>query len=133
MMSNKGLNSKEALDESTATNSSVTLSGIRREKEAPTDLDIEEYSTKGRNSDPPRISAAPAFRGQLCIASLNCWKKDSYFSWPPSAANRNGYTFLTQISFASGWLFKIDMTSSMNSLSGIALGSSACWSPMSVV
>src|ERR1700719_1988861 len=44
MMSNKGLNSKEALDESTATNSSVTLSGIRREKEAPTDLDITHYS-----------------------------------------------------------------------------------------
>jgi hypothetical protein len=38
------LNSKEALDESTATNSSVTLSGIRREKEAPTDFDITDYS-----------------------------------------------------------------------------------------
>jgi hypothetical protein len=49
-MSNKGLNSKEALDESTATNSSVTLSGIRREKEAPTDLDIEHYSRNPGNS-----------------------------------------------------------------------------------
>ena len=47
-MSNKGLNSNEARDESTATNSSVTLSGIRREKEALTDLDIEDYTTKGR-------------------------------------------------------------------------------------
>jgi hypothetical protein len=54
MMSNKGLNSKEALDESTATNSSVTLSGIRREKEAPTDLDIEEYSRNPGNSEPGR-------------------------------------------------------------------------------
>src|SRR5438067_3343547 len=52
MMSNKGLNSKEALDESTATNSSVTLSGIRREKEAPTDLDIEEYSRNLGKSEP---------------------------------------------------------------------------------
>jgi peptidoglycan hydrolase-like protein with peptidoglycan-binding domain len=43
-VSNKGLNSKEALDESTATNSSVTLSGIRREKETPADLDIEDYT-----------------------------------------------------------------------------------------
>jgi hypothetical protein len=52
MMSNNGLNSKEALDESTATNSSVTLSGIRREKEAPTDLDIEEYSRNPGKSEP---------------------------------------------------------------------------------
>src|SRR5436853_177632 len=43
MISNKGLNSNEALEESTATNSSVILSGIRREKEAPEDLDIEHY------------------------------------------------------------------------------------------
>src|SRR5436853_6821890 len=57
MMSNKGLNSKEALDESTATNSSVTLSGIRREKGAPTDLDIEEYSRNQGNSDPPFAKA----------------------------------------------------------------------------
>ena len=52
MMSNKGLNSNEALEESTATNSSVTLSGIRREKEAPTDLDIENYRLDPGNSDP---------------------------------------------------------------------------------
>src|SRR5438477_7254683 len=52
MMSNKGLNSNEALDESTATNSSVTLSGIRREKEAPTDLDITDYSRNPGNSEP---------------------------------------------------------------------------------
>src|SRR5438132_11530760 len=44
MMSNKGLNSNEALDESTATNSSVTLSGIRREKEAVIALDIKDYT-----------------------------------------------------------------------------------------
>src|SRR5678810_1153725 len=52
MMSNKGLNSNEALEESTATNSSVTLSGIRREKETPTDLDIKNYRLDPGNSDP---------------------------------------------------------------------------------
>jgi hypothetical protein len=51
MVSNKGLNSKEALDESTATNSSVTLSGIRREKETPADLDIENYTPDPGDSD----------------------------------------------------------------------------------
>ena len=83
----------------------------------------------------------------LCIESLNCSKNSSYFCCPCSAENRNGYTFLTQTcmsaapakhsaaqvvipthrpcrgsqplhSLASGWLFKIDMTSSMNSSSG---------------
>jgi hypothetical protein len=48
------LNSKEALDESTATNSSVTLSGIRREKETPADLDIEDYTPEPRNCDRQR-------------------------------------------------------------------------------
>src|SRR5437762_14124693 len=57
MISNNGLNSKEALDESTATNSSVTLSGIRREKEAPTDLDIENYSRNPRICDRRRGNA----------------------------------------------------------------------------
>jgi hypothetical protein len=50
--------------------------------------------------------------------SLNCSKNSSYFCWPCSAENRSGYTFLTQISLASDWLFKIDMASSMNSSSG---------------
>jgi hypothetical protein len=54
MVSNKGLNSKEALDESTATNSSVTLSGIRREKETPADLDIEDYTPDPEDSDRQR-------------------------------------------------------------------------------
>src|SRR5713101_5056719 len=61
MMSNKGLNSKEALDESTATNSSVTLSGIRREKEAPTDLDITDYSRNPGKSEPP----SPCYSGTV--------------------------------------------------------------------
>ena len=52
MTSNNGLNSNEALDESTATNSSVMLSGIRREKDAPADLDIEDYSPDPGNSEP---------------------------------------------------------------------------------
>lgn len=47
-MSNKGLNSNEALEESTATNSSVTLSGIRREKETPEGLNIEDYRPNHR-------------------------------------------------------------------------------------
>jgi len=42
---NKGLNSKEAREESTATSSSVILSGARREKEGLDGLDIEDYST----------------------------------------------------------------------------------------
>src|SRR5437667_11015412 len=55
-MSNKGLNSNEALQESTATNSSVTLSGIRRMKETPDGLDIEDYTTdagKGQKTKDP--------------------------------------------------------------------------------
>ncbi len=44
MMSNRALNSNEALEESTATSSSVMLSGARREKEAPDGLAIEHYS-----------------------------------------------------------------------------------------
>src|SRR6266702_1016522 len=50
--SNKGLNSNESLEESTATSSSVMLSGIRREKVAPGFLDIEEHTTNSQNSDP---------------------------------------------------------------------------------
>ena len=50
-MSNKGLNSNEALHESTATNSSVTLSGIRRMKETPDGLDIEDYSPDHRKCE----------------------------------------------------------------------------------
>src|SRR5438046_7203671 len=53
-MSNKGLNSNEALEESTATNSSGILSGIRREKEAPDGLDIEDYRPDSENSDRSR-------------------------------------------------------------------------------
>ena len=61
-MSNKGLNSNEALEESTATNSSVTLSGIRREKEVPTDLDIENYRLDPGNSDPQESRFAQSQR-----------------------------------------------------------------------
>jgi len=50
-MSNKGLNSNEALEESTATNSSVTLSGARRVKEITNRLDIQEYRMDPGNSD----------------------------------------------------------------------------------
>src|SRR5205085_2908142 len=66
MMSNKGLNSNEALDESTATNSSGTVSGIRREKDAPADLDIEHYSRNPGKSDPPLqgCGAAGPIRGR---------------------------------------------------------------------
>src|SRR5205814_5853318 len=49
-MSNRGLNSNEALEESTSTNSSVRLSGIRRLKEAVIALDIKDYSTERRKS-----------------------------------------------------------------------------------
>src|SRR5204863_1712796 len=57
--SNKGLNSNEALDESTATSSSVMLSGARRVKEAPDGLDIWDYSTDPGNSDSAARSRFP--------------------------------------------------------------------------
>src|SRR2546430_17029493 len=60
MMSNKGLNSNEALDESTATNSSVTVSGIRRVKDAVIALDIKDYSRNPGKSDPPSFRAGLA-------------------------------------------------------------------------
>jgi len=44
-MSNRGLNSNVPRQDSTATSSSVMLSGMRREKEAPVGLDIGDYST----------------------------------------------------------------------------------------
>jgi hypothetical protein len=54
---NNGLNSKEAFDESTATSSSVRLSGARRVKEK----DIQEYRIDPGNSDegrrPPQSTA----------------------------------------------------------------------------
>ena len=50
-MSDKGLNSNDALEESTVTSASVTLSGIRRLKEAPGALDIRDYRTDPGNSD----------------------------------------------------------------------------------
>jgi hypothetical protein len=55
MISNKGLNSKEAFDESTATSSSVRLSGARREKEK----DIQEYRIDPGNSDEGRDQPKP--------------------------------------------------------------------------
>jgi len=51
MMSNNGLNSKEAFDESTATSSSVRLSGARRVNEIADRLDIQEYRIDPGNSD----------------------------------------------------------------------------------
>jgi hypothetical protein len=45
MISNKGLNSKEAFDESTPTSSSVMQSGARRVKEIADRLDIQDYRT----------------------------------------------------------------------------------------
>src|ERR1043166_3576922 len=55
MISNKGLNSKEAFDESTATSSSVRLSGARRVKEK----DIQEYRIDPGNSDEGRDQPKP--------------------------------------------------------------------------
>ncbi len=55
MVSNKGLNSKEALDESTAINSSVMLSGARRVKEIADRLDTQDYSIDPQNSDRGRL------------------------------------------------------------------------------
>src|SRR5215472_7005227 len=50
-MSNNGLNSNAALEESTATSASVMLSGIRRLKEKRGALDIQDYTTIPGNSD----------------------------------------------------------------------------------
>src|SRR5438067_5434692 len=55
IISNKGLNSKEAFDESTATSSSVMLSGIRRVKEIPRFLAIKDYRRNRGNSDRSRL------------------------------------------------------------------------------
>ena len=44
-MSNRGLNPNVPRQESTATSSSLMLSGMRREKEAPVGFDIDNYST----------------------------------------------------------------------------------------
>src|SRR5205823_2517463 len=66
MMSNKGLNSNEALEESTATNSSVTLSGIRREKEAMIALGIKDYTTDRRQS-----TRIPSIVSRLLPAALD--------------------------------------------------------------
>jgi hypothetical protein len=51
IISNKGLNSKETFDESTAINSSVMLSGARRVKEMPDRLDIQDYRPDSEKSD----------------------------------------------------------------------------------
>jgi hypothetical protein len=56
-MSNKGLNSNDALEESTTTSSSVMLSGMRREKEIARFLAIKEYSRDRRNSYRDRLAA----------------------------------------------------------------------------
>src|SRR5207253_2249926 len=58
--SNRPLNSKEALEESTATSSSVMLSGARREKVG---LDIIYYSRNPRNSQ-PRSGQPPTSRSR---------------------------------------------------------------------
>lgn len=57
-MSNKGLNSNDALEESTVTSASVMLSGIRRLKEAPGALDIQDYRTDPGNSDEQGLEIA---------------------------------------------------------------------------
>jgi len=51
IISNNGLNSKESFDESTATSSSVRLSGARRVNEIADRLDIQEYRIDPGNSD----------------------------------------------------------------------------------
>src|ERR1700720_3034017 len=61
MTSNRPLNSKEALEESTATSSSVMLSGARREKVG---LDIIYYSRDPRNSQQGIGGRRSEVRGQ---------------------------------------------------------------------
>jgi uncharacterized protein (DUF1697 family) len=56
-MSKRGLNSNVPRQESTATSSSLMLSGMRREKEAPVGFDIDNHSTnsgkvRGKDDEP---------------------------------------------------------------------------------
>ena len=46
MMSKSGLNSKAVFEDRTATNSSVMLSGARREKDEPEGFAMAQYTTK---------------------------------------------------------------------------------------
>src|SRR5882724_1618994 len=64
MTSNRPLNSKEALEESTATSSSVMLSGARREKVG---LDINDYSRNPGNSQSGVRDQRSEVRGQRRI------------------------------------------------------------------
>src|SRR5207248_5693150 len=69
-MSNKGLNSNEALEESTSTNSSVRLSGIRRLKEAVIALDIKDYSTERRKRQRSEVTGQRSEIGGQKAAAL---------------------------------------------------------------
>ena len=57
MTSNRPLNSKDALEERTATSSSVILSGARREKVG---LDINDNSRSPGNSHPTEVGSQRA-------------------------------------------------------------------------
>ncbi len=71
MTSNRGLNSNEALDESTATNSSVMLSGARRVKEAPEGLAIANNSRNLGNCARVRVLCSNSLAQRLIsIGSL---------------------------------------------------------------
>ena len=61
-MSNRGLNSNVPRQESTATSSSLMLSGMRREKEAPVGLDIDNYST-----DPGKVPGKGSTKERMCL------------------------------------------------------------------
>src|SRR5690348_13022248 len=87
MMSNKGLNSNDALEESTTTSSSVMLSGMRREKEIARFLAITEYSRDRRNSHRSRRI------GPLTPNCAERRKYDSFFVTPPFPAH---YSIRTQ-------------------------------------
>src|SRR5439155_9675225 len=111
MMSNKGLNSNEALEESTATNSSVILSGIRREKEAPDGLDIEHYTPDLGNSDrggsrnisrlrhpPSRSCGATKGYGEPGHSVMSWLQAGAYrYSLDHESVDRIGTCFLFQV------------------------------------
>src|SRR6185369_4121676 len=86
-MSNNALNSKEALEDRTATSSSVMLSGARRVKEADA-LDITHYIRDPGNSH--RLDKLMQIWGAL----VSLWKRERETRNPGAVSPSRCYGFL---------------------------------------
>jgi hypothetical protein len=95
------LNSKESFDESTATSSSVRLSGARRVKEIAERLDIQEYRTDPGNSD----------RGNICSSGNRGWRQRRYsvVIYGEFVRNHNDLWPANVIHVDVGSIFRIDI------------------------